>query len=322
MKFRTEVEIAEAPIKIGPEDKIFTMGSCFATEMASLFSKGQIQALTNPFGTIFNPFSIRVALQRLHDAYVYREEDLISYNDEFISLEHHSSFNSNYVHKTLEKINSNAQEGNQFLQESSWVIITYGTAFVYKFLPKDTAVANCHKIPGKFFEKRLLTHAELVENIEETILSVKDICPDNVQILFSISPVRHTKDGMVENMRSKAKLVSAVHDAISELAYCHYVPVYELLMDDLRDYRFYQEDMIHPTSQAVHYVFEKFSSAYFSDETKEFVRENYKISQGLNHRIIDPSHPKSIAFKEQLRERIKVQQAKVKHKIFENGAEF
>ncbi len=319
MKFRTEVDITDSPLKIGMEDKIFTMGSCFATEMAQLFSDGQLQTLNNPFGTIFNPFSIRVALQRLHDAYVYREEDLISYNDEFISLEHHSSFNSNYLHKSLEKINLSTQEGNQFLQESNWIIITYGTAFVYEFLPKNVGVANCHKIPQKFFNKRLLTHNELVENIEETILSLKDICPDEVQILFSVSPVRHTKDGMVENTRSKALLISALHDAIADLDYCHYLPIYEILMDDLRDYRFYKDDMIHPNSQAVNYVFEKFSKSYFAEETKAFVSENFKINQGLNHRTQDPSNPKFIAFQEQIQEKIKLQQAKVKHSIFKHG---
>ena len=319
MKFRTEVDVTDSPLKIGMEDKIFTMGSCFATEMAQLFSEGQLQSFNNPFGTIFNPFSIRVALQRLHDAYVYREDDLISYNDEFISLEHHSSFNSNYAHKSLEKINERVQAGNHFLQDSNWVIITYGTAFVYEFLPKNVGAANCHKIPQKFFNKRLLTHQELVENIEETILSLKDICPDEVQILFSVSPVRHTKDGMTENTRSKSLLISALHDAISDLDYCHYLPIYEILMDDLRDYRFYKDDMIHPNSQAVNYVFEKFSKSYFSEETKSFVAENLKINQGLNHRSQDTLNPKFLAFQEQIQEKIKFQQAKVKHSIFKHG---
>ncbi|WP_027379140.1 GSCFA domain-containing protein [Chryseobacterium daeguense] len=316
MKFRTEVDIKESQKKIGVEDKIFSIGSCFSSEMSELFQQGQLQTVNNPFGTIFNPFSINNAFKRLHDADFYIEDELITFNDEFISLDHHTSFDTRYIHQTLNKINTKIEEGNSFLQEANWVIITYGTSFIYEFIPKQKLVANCHKIPQKFFEKKLLTTQEIADSVYNTVLNLKDICKDDVQILFTVSPVRHTKDGMIENQLSKSKLITAIHEVITQFENCQYLPVYEILMDDLRDYRFYKEDMIHPNSQAVNYIFEKFGNAFFSSETKDFIKENFKIIKALDHKTDDEKDPKYIEFKEKLNQRIKVQQQKVKHKIF------
>jgi len=316
MKFRTEVDIKPSPQKIEIEDKIFSIGSCFASEMSDLFQKGQLQTVNNPFGTIFNPFSINNSIKRLHDSEFYHEDDLIAYHDEFISLDHHTSFDTRYIHQTLDKINSKIEEGNRFLQESNWVIITYGTSFIYEFEPKKKLVANCHKIPQKFFDKKLLTQQELTDSIYDTIINLQDICLENVQILFTVSPVRHTKDGMVENQLSKSKLITAIHEVASQFGNCHYLPIYEILMDDLRDYRFYKDDLIHPNSQAVTYIFEKFGEAYFSDETKDFIKENFKINKALEHRTDDEKDPKFIEFKEKLNQRIEIQRQKVKHTIF------
>jgi hypothetical protein len=316
MKFRTEVDINPSQKKIEIEDKIFSIGSCFASEMSDLFQKGQLQTVNNPFGTIFNPFSISNSIKKLHDSEFYYEDDLIVYDDEFISLDHHTSFDTRYIHQTLDKINSKIEEGNRFLQESHWVIITYGTSFIYEFEPKKKLVANCHKIPQKFFEKRLLTDQELNDSIYDTIIDLQDICPENVQILFTVSPVRHTKDGMVENQLSKSKLITSIHEVISQFENCHYLPIYEIIMDDLRDYRFYKDDLIHPNSQAINYIFEKFGNAYFSNETKDFIKENFKINRALEHRTDDEKNPKFIEFKEKLNQRIEAQRQKVKHTIF------
>lgn len=316
MKFRTEVDIQPFPKKILIEDKIFSIGSCFASEMHDLFQNGQLQSFNNPFGTVFNPFSINNSVKRLHDAQLYLEDELIVYDETYLSLDHHTSFDTRYIHQTLDKINSKIEEGNRFLQDTNWVIITYGTSFIYEFLPKKKLVANCHKIPQKFFEKRLLTHQELTDSVYDTIVNLKDICKDDVQILFTVSPVRHTKDGMIENQLSKSKLITAIHEAITQFENCCYIPIYETVMDDLRDYRFYREDLIHPNSQAVNYIFEKFGEAFFSDETKDFIKENFKIIQALEHRTEDEKDPKFLKFKEKLNERIEVQRLKVKHKIF------
>ena len=316
MKFRTEVTIKESDVKIEVDDKIFSIGSCFASEMTELLSAGQLQTYNNPFGTIFNPYSINLALKRLHDSQLYTYEELISYDDQFISLDHHTSFNTRYIHRTLERINHQITEGNFFLQDTKWVIVTYGTSFIYEFEPQNRLVANCHKIPQQFFKKRLLTQKEITDSIRSSIISLKDICKDGVQILFTVSPVRHTKDGMTENMLSKSKLITALHEVISETKDCHYLPSYEILMDDLRDYRFYKEDMIHPTSQAVTYIFDKFSNAYFSEETKDFLKQNFKINKALAHKTNDEKDPKYIEFREKLEKKIEEQQKKVIHTIF------
>ncbi len=316
MKFRTEVHINDSAKKIDVSDRIFSIGSCFSTEMSELLQRAQLQTLNNPFGTVFNPYSIDVAIKRLHDSSFYTEEELIQYNGEVISLDHHTAFDTAFVHQTLDKINTKIEEGNRFLQETNWVLITYGTSYIYEFLPKNKLVANCHKIPGKFFEKRLLTSDEIKESISKTVESLNDICRDDVQILFTVSPVRHTKDGMIENTLSKSRLISAIHHVIPHYENCHYLPVYEIVMDDLRDYRFYKDDLIHPNSQAVNYIFEKFGNAYFSDETMDFIEENFKIFQALNHKSGNESSPKHQEFLENLKGRIALQQTKVKHSIF------
>jgi len=316
MKFRTEVDINVSEKKIGIEDCVFSIGSCFATEMHEKFSEGQIQSLNNPFGTIFNPYSINNAIQQIYDAKEYQENDLILANENYISLDHHSSFDSRFSHKSLENINKNIEEANQFLQNTGFVIITFGTSYIYEFLPKNKLVANCHKLPQKFFAKRFLSHQELIGSINKTIDFLKDICKNDVQILFTVSPVRHTKDGIIENQLSKSKLITAIHESILGKENCHYLPVYEILMDDLRDYRFYKDDLIHPNSQAVQYIWEKFGNAYFSDETKVFINENNKIITALNHKTEDDKNPKYQEFLDKINQRIVEQQKKVKHKIF------
>ncbi len=318
MKFRTEVSIAQSQKKIEPESAIFSIGSCFASEIAVLLSKGQLKTLNNPFGTLFNPWSIANAVQRLHDSRFYTEEDLIQYDDLYISLDHHSSFNQDYAHKTLGKINDSIEEGNRFLQSADFVIVTIGSSFIYDFLPKNRPAANCHKIPGKFFEKRLLSHEEIADSFTTIITNITDICPEGVEILLSVSPVRHVRDGMIENSLSKAKLIAAAQSAAAYFDNCTYLPAYEIVMDDLRDYRFYKEDLIHPNAQAVNYIFELFGNAFFSDETMDFVEENFRISQSLAHRPADEKSAKYQDFLAKVNERITEQQQKVKHRIFQD----
>ena len=316
MKFRTEVNLPLSTTKINLDSNIFSIGSCFATEIAALLQEGQLQNLNNPFGTLFNPFSINNALKKIHNAAFYSEQDLIKFNDNYISLDHNSTFNSRFSHQTLDFINHQIQQSNEFLKSTNFVIITLGTSFIYEFLPKKKLVANCHKIPAKYFEKRYLSHLEICDSLSESISLLKDICPENVQILFSISPVRHIKDGIVENQLSKAKLFTALHEVITSAENTTYLPVYEMVMDDLRDYRFYKEDLIHPTSQAVQYIWEQFVEAYFTDGCKTFVSENLKIKKALEHKTGDVKNPKFLEFQEKLQLKIAAQQSKVNHKIF------
>jgi hypothetical protein len=316
MKFRTEVEIPISEKKIQISDSLFSIGSCFATEISVKLSDSQFQTLNNPFGTLFNPWAVKNSIQEIFENKIYTEEDLDFHQGEYLSFNHHTSFNSENQKDTLRKINEKINLAHEFLKRSNWVIITYGTAFVYEHLAQNIFVANCHKIPQTNFNKRLLTHEELVNSITETCHILKKISPKEAQILFTLSPVRHTKDGFSENNLSKAKLLCAIHEVVEQHENCRYIPVYEIVMDDLRDYRFYKEDLIHPSEQAVQYIWEKFKKAYFSDEADRFSNENLKIKQALEHRPKDKNSPKHQTFLKQLQEKIMQQQGKVGHKIF------
>lgn len=319
MLFRTEIQLAESKQKIQAEDRIFSIGSCFATEMASIFASGQLQTVNNPFGTIFHPVAVNNALKRIYEGREYTEEDFIYHQGRYISLDHHTSFDDQYLHKSLDRINQSLNEAVEFLREAKWIIITYGTSWVYEFTEQNRIVANCHKIPQKHFTKRLLSHLEITDAISETINMLKDISSEELQVLFTISPVRHVKDGIVENQRSKSLLINAVHEMVEVSEYCEYLPIYEILMDDLRDYRFYKEDLIHPNNQAIQYIWEKFSKAYITPETLDFMKENLKINQALQHRPIQHNSEEYIIFKEKLKERIAQQQQKVHHHIFSDA---
>ena len=316
MKFRTEVEIPISEKKIQISDSLFSIGSCFATEISVKLSDSQFQTLNNPFGTLFNPWAVKNSIQEIFENKIYTEEDLDFHQGEYLSFNHHTSFSSENQKDTLIKINEKINLAHEFLKRSNWVIITYGTAFVYEHLAQNIFVANCHKIPQTNFNKRLLTHEELVNSITETCHILKKISPKEAQILFTLSPVRHTKDGFSENNLSKAKLLCAIHEVVEQHENCRYIPVYEIVMDDLRDYRFYKEDLIHPSEQAVQYIWEKFKKAYFSDEADRFSNENLKIKQALEHRPKDKNSPKHQTFLKQLQEKIMQQQGKVGHKIF------
>lgn len=316
MKFRTEVFISEQSVKIQPNSAILSMGSCFADELAYVFKKSQFQILSNPYGTMFNPFSIAESIERMEKNQSYSESDLLEYKGKIISLDHHTEFDGIFVEDVLKRINESLKAAHFFLQKTQFVFITLGTSFVHRFLPKDKWVANCHKIPNKFFEKQLLTEQQIRESIERIITSIKNICTDEVAVYFTVSPVRHTREGMVENQRSKSRLISALHDVVEQYDTVHYLPIYELMMDDLRDYRFYKEDMIHPSEQAFQYIFEKFSQAFFSPSALDFMDENMKIQQGLAHQPLDEKSIDYINFQRKLKERIKAQQAKVQHTIF------
>ena len=315
MKFRTEVEIPISKKKIQISDSLFSIGSCFATEISVKLSDSQFQTLNNPFGTLFNPWAVKNSIQEIFENKIYTEKDLDFHQGEYLSFNHHTSFSSENQEETLRKINQKINLAHEFLKRSNWVIITYGTAFAYEHLAKNIFVANCHKIPQTNFNKRLLSHEELVNSIAETCHILKKICPKETQFLFTLSPVRHTKDGFSKNNLSKAKLLCAIHEVVKQHENCHYIPVYEIVMDDLRDYRFYKEDLIHPSEQAVQYIWEKFKKAYFSDEADRFSNENLKIKQALEHRPKDKNSPKHEAFLKQIQEKIIQQQEKVEHKI-------
>jgi len=316
MNFRTEISLKEPLEKIKTEDCIFSIGSCFAQEISTFFTKGQIRNLNNPFGTLFHPIAIRNALKSVMENRIYTEEDLVKFNSKYISFDHHSYFDKSNINDALELINQKIREAHLFLKKSNWIIITLGTSWIYEEEKSAKIVANCHKIPQKHFSKRILTSFEISDALQDIIRLVESNRQENVKILFTVSPVRHLKDGIVENQLSKSLLLAAIHEIVQMHDCCEYLPVYEILMDDLRDYRFYKEDLIHPNSQALQYIWEKFSKVYIEENALQFIHENFSIQKALEHRFFDENSQESQDFKSRLKEKILAQQKKVKHAIF------
>ncbi len=287
MKFRTEIEIGKSIHKIEHKHKILTIGSCFADNIGEKFSSLKFQILQNPFGVLFNPQSILNSIEISLENRLFNENDLFFHKGEFHSFFHHSSFSSHKLDEILDKINSTTKQTNKFLNEVDWVILTFGTSFVYKHLEKGIVVSNNHKLPENQFERRKLTNFETTQIISKTIKLIKN---QNLKakIIVTVSPVRHWKDGAIENQRSKANLILALEKIETECKDVVYFPSYELLLDDLRDYRFYGSDLIHPSEEAINYIWEKFSDTFFDETTLEIIKRIEKIVQAQNHKIRNP----------------------------------
>jgi len=300
--FRTEVAAPEFPFSIDHTSQVVMLGSCFTENMGERLIHNKIATLINPFGILFNPFSIMNALERMLNDRPYSVDELTRSGDHFVSLDHHGSFNRQSAEETLEGINQSLQEGATKIKQADVVFITLGSAWVYEHIEMGHTVANCHKIPNKEFRKRLLSFQDvhlILRHIPQFLTS-KGV---KAKVVFTVSPVRHWKDGAVENQRSKAHLLSAIHAVVDEFDSCYYFPPYEMMMDDLRDYRFYQTDMLHPTQQAIDYVWQKFETSFFSDETRIICQELKSLVQAVEHRPVDPE---SNSFQRFLRKQIEI----------------
>lgn len=293
MQFRTELFLPESKWKLSHNDKILGIGSCFVDSIGDKLSLGKFRILQNPFGTLFHPVAMENALARIHSNVIYTESEIFNRDELYFSWDHHTSFNKTSMKLTLEGINSQLEKANDFIQNTNVFILTFGTSWVYKIKQMDLIVANCHKVPGQHFEKVLLTDAQIKSSIRNCFNFILDINP-KAKIITTISPVRHIKDGVIENNISKSKLISNLHDLVPQYENVEYFPAYELMMDDLRDYRFYKEDLIHPNEMAIEYIWDKFSEKYFTEETSIKIRIAEKINSSLLHR---PMNISSIAYK-------------------------
>lgn len=287
MKFRTEIFLQKSSLKISHQDKILLAGSCFAENMQAYFRRFLFDVLSNPHGVIYNPVSLHRALQDVAKKEIYELKDLHFYNELYFSAAHHTSFSDTDSSVCLEKINTSITQAHQHLQNANVLIITLGSAYVYAwnetganyFGTPSEIVANCHKLPNTFFQKRLLSLEEIVQTLQDTIR----IFPDK-KIIFTVSPVRHWRDGAVENMRSKSLLIEAIHRVAEQSAAVYYFPAFELMMDDLRDYRFYEEDLLHPNKTAVNYIWDKFAATFFDEETQLLNKKIDAIQAMKSHR--------------------------------------
>ncbi len=302
MKFRSELIISPSTVRISHTDRILLVGSCFSENISKKLSYCKIPCLSNPSGILYNPVSIADALQGYADKKVIAEEDLFLLNEQFHSWHHHSLLSEMNRSVAIEKINSATAEAHIFLATATVLIITLGTATVSVLSSlaagkEGSIVANNHKAPASWFEKKLQSTTEIKKALQDVLVTLEKVNP-SLKIIFTVSPVRHSKDGLVENNRSKANLITAVHDLVDLKKQVSYFPAYELVIDDLRDYRFYTEDLVHPNTMAVDYVWQKFSETYFSADT---IAINTKISElqtAMQHRPFAASSEGYKKFKE------------------------
>ncbi|MDR0205688.1 MAG: GSCFA domain-containing protein [Bacteroidales bacterium] len=282
MIFRTEIPISKYPFQISYQDNILLLGSCFSDNIGGFLSNNRFSVLSNPFGTLFNPVSIANALKMTLNPKLFTDDYCYYFNNQWVSFAHHGSFSHPDENQFKKQIEQQFMETKNFLEKTNFLFITFGTAFCYRFIERNFVVANCHKIPNTQFEKFRLDIDEIVDWYKELIQMIYSINPA-LKIIFTVSPVRHLGDGFHENQLSKAVLHLAVEQLTKEDK-VFYFPAYEILMDDLRDYRFYAEDLCHPGNNAICYIEKIFADSFFSPQTKEKQKEIEKENKFLNHR--------------------------------------
>jgi lysophospholipase L1-like esterase len=309
MKLRTDIAISKERNPINYSSNVLLMGSCFSENIGSKLNFYKFNVLLNPFGILFHPIAIESLTTRAINEILFTESDIFSHNDQWHCFEVHSMLDASDKDELLRNLNSRLKQLAHYIKTASHIIFTYGTAWVYREIANDTIVANCHKVPQKKFLKELLSPEDVSASLDKTTTLIKSINP-SVQIIHTVSPVRHLKDGFVENSQSKAHLLTGLHEIVAPRNHIYYFPAYEILMDELRDYRFYSADMLHPSKTAVEYIWDKFSMGWIASETEAFQKEIETIQTGLQHRPFNPSSAAHQAFLENLQHKIKVLQNK------------
>lgn len=299
--FRTIINDTQSNHKLTLHHRVLTLGSCFAEIMGTKLQLQKINTLINPFGTAYNPYSIHKVLQYAIDNAVEFGSNIVQQQDIYLNYDFHSKFSSVNEADLKDKIASTVASTHSFLKRADWIILTYGTAWAYKRKDTGEIVSNCHKIPAHNFTKFLLTEDDVVQSFEGVYKELKSLNPE-IKILLTVSPVRHLKDTLAFNSVSKSVLRLACHHSISSYDDVHYFPAFEIMIDDLRDYRFYKSDMIHPSHLAETYIWEKFIACYADAELKNFLKEWQQILTALAHR---PFQPASVSHQNFLRELLK-----------------
>jgi len=295
MQFQLPIQIKSPKKQINYRDKILLIGSCFTEHIGNSLNELKFSTLQNPNGILFDPRSVCNSLVSYIENKQYKKEDLFYLNEIWNSWEHHSRFSNLNADEALKIINESQQQAYNFLKEADWLIITLGSSFSYRLsaeatlggLQNNNGVANCHRAPSQWFNKHLLTIDETISLLDTTYHRLKQFNP-KLKIIFTISPVRHIRDGVIENNRSKARLIEAVHHMINKFSGLYYFPAYELIIDVLRDYRFYDIDMVHPNYPATEFVMEKFKEVFIDEQSQQLMEEIKKIVIARKHKAFQP----------------------------------
>ena len=299
MKFRTALPTPEFPFQIGYQDQVFGLGSCFVAHIKQKLDRYQFRNHINAFGTVFNPISIQNLLQRIENQEYITEKEIFYHQGVWKHFDFHSQFNHHTKEIILLEINHTILNSLAVLESSKLIILTLGTAWVYKHKKTQKIVNNCHKVSADNFEKVLLSPTDITDSLKESIRLIQLVNPKS-KILLTLSPVRHLRDGFIENQRSKAHLLTAIHSVVDRQN-IFYFPSYEILMDDLRDYRFYNDDLLHPNTMAVDYIWEIFSNSIIDKQALQTMQEVERINKSLMHKAFNPdsemhqNHLKSVA---------------------------
>jgi hypothetical protein len=283
MEFFLPFQIQSYPFQISYSDKVVFIGSCFSEEIGNKLGELKFNVLQNPNGILYDPLSISDSLFSYIENKPFDEENLFELNGLWHSWKHHSSFSGPNKKDILEEINASRSASHVFLKEANFLIITLGTAFYYHLKSNNKNVANCHKTPATLFEKKLLPVNEIISNFLSVLTALEFFNP-MLKIIFTVSPVKHVRDGVVENNRSKARLLEAVQSIVEQKQNTFYFPSYELVTDILRDYRFYKSDLVHPNEIAINFVFEKFCNSLLNDEEKMISEKIKAILNAVNHK--------------------------------------
>ena len=288
MQFFTNINFKPLQPFISYNDRLLLIGSCFTEHIGNYLEEVKFRVLQNPHGILFDPVSVCNSLTSYIENKQSTTDDLFYLNESWHSWQHHSRFSGMDKEEVLVKINQSQQAAHTFLKEADWLMITLGSSFSYKLAENQQFVANCHKAPAQTFIKHLSTIEETVIALDTVLYRLFQFNP-HLKVMFTISPVRHLRDGVVDNNRSKARLIEAVHHLVNKFEKLHYFPAYELVIDVLRDYRFFDIDLAHPNYAATQFVLEKFAENCFSDETRTLMEEIKKLVIARNHKPFNPT---------------------------------
>ena len=284
MEFRTTVKTGENRSWLHHSDSVVLLGSCFSDNMGGKMHGALINALVNPMGTLYNPMSIASGVQRLIDCRPMAGQELFMQSGVWNSYDFHSRYSLPDKLVTLDRMNQRIELGHKTLRQAQLLTITLGTAIVYRLRSTGQVVANCHKVPQHEFERRMASVPEMAQVLDGMLTALHQFNP-NLRIIFTVSPIRHIADGLDVNSLSKASLRVAIQNAIvSHQEYCDYFPAYEIMLDDLRDYRFYTSDMVHPSDVAVEYIWQAFQATYLDDRSALAVARCERVHKRLQHR--------------------------------------
>jgi len=301
--FRTVVQISRSQNLINVDSSVLFIGSCFADNVGNKMAEARFSTMVNPYGVLYNPLSVASSLDAMIDRSLITQEDLVERDGLWHSFMHHGRFSHSDLNTVVNNINNATKRANSFLKDIEYLAVTFGTAYVYEHKMEQRVVANCHKFPESDFNRYLLEPDEIIDIWKDLIVRLRIFNP-SIKIIFTVSPVRHLRDGAHGNQVSKSVLFLALDKLVNLFSKVNYFPAYEIVMDELRDYRFYDQAMTHPNQVAIDYIWQRFTQTQLSGEAQNFVKEISRITKARSHRPIGNNTDAYISFVQQTLDKI------------------